>query len=59
MFSIYIARIIVIKLVGILLLDIIVHNLSLFPESKAFLKLINAIHVGMFNSLCFELFVKL
>ena len=43
----------VIKWVGIPLLSIIVHNLSLSTESKAFLKSINAMYVGLLNSLCF------
>jgi len=55
MFSIYIVWIIVIKCVGIPLLDITVHNLSLSSESKAFLKSINAIYGGMLNSLCFSI----
>jgi len=37
------------------LLDIIDHNLSLPTESKAFLKSIHAIYVGMLNSLCFSI----
>jgi hypothetical protein len=34
---------------------IIVHNLSLSTESKTFLKSINAMYVGMLNSLCFSI----
>jgi hypothetical protein len=33
----------------------IVHNLSLSTETKAFFKSINAIYVGMLNSLCFSI----
>ena len=50
-FLIYIFWIIVIRWVGIPSLNIIVHNLSLSTESKAFLKSVNAIYVGMLNYL--------
>ena len=54
-FSVYIFWIVVVKCVGIPLLDIVVHSLSLSTESKAFLKSINAVYVGMLNSLCFSI----
>ena len=57
-FSVYIYRIVVIKCVGIPLLDIIIHSLSLSTESKACLKSINATYVGMLNSLCFSVIWK-